>query len=60
MRNIRANCHKGYKHLILPRQRSLGDTINQAPTANIDSLIEGTWEWLGDYFPGKLLIGKSH
>lgn len=34
--------------------------VNQTPTVSIDSLIEGTWEWLGDYFPGKLFIGKSH
>lgn len=24
------------------------------------SLIKGTGEWPGDYYPGKLLIGKSH
>ena len=38
----------------------LGDNINQVPPASTVSLIKGTEEWPGDYYPGKLLIGKSH
>lgn len=35
-----------------------GDSINQAPPMSKVSLIKGTEEWPGDYYPGKLLIGR--